>query len=255
MASTRLLICPVLVGLAALSCQQQAPPPASPQSEQIGKSPEQGSAAVKEAPPPAAVKEAAPPAAETPRPRPSAPAPAPPAPPPKQATLAAGTPLVVRTTNTLSTKVVKTGERFMATLAEPLVSGTWVIAPKGATVEGTVVRADEGGRVKGVASLAVALTALTTADGRRIAIETNTVSVEAKSSVKKDVARTGIASGIGAAIGAIAGGGKGAAIGAGVGAGAGAAGTLATRGDPAVIPAETLLHFELSAPVTITERR
>jgi len=246
MASTRLLICPVLVGLAALSCQQQAPPPASPQSEQLGKSPEQGSAAV---------KEAAPPAAETPRPRPSAPAPAPPAPPPKQATLAAGTPLVVRTTNTLSTKVVKTGERFMATLAEPLVSGTWVIAPKGATVEGTVVRADEGGRVKGVASLAVALTALTTADGRRIAIETNTVSVEAKSSVKKDVARTGIASGIGAAIGAIAGGGKGAAIGAGVGAGAGAAGTLATRGDPAVIPAETLLHFELSAPVTITERR
>lgn len=183
-------------------------------------------------------------------------APAPPPPPPrKQATLAAGTAIEVRTTNTLSTKVVKTGERFVATLEQPLMSGTWVIAPKGATVEGKIVEADEGGRVKGLASLTVALTALTTEDGQRVPLETNSVSVQAKSSVKKDVAKTGIATGVGAAVGAIAGGGKGAAIGAGVGAGAGAAGTLATRGDPAVIPAETVLHFQLAAPVTVTERR
>jgi hypothetical protein len=192
--------------------------------------------------------------APTPAAPPPAPAPPPP-PPPKQATLAAGTAIEVRTTNTLSTKVVKTGERFVATLEQPLASGTWVIAPKGATVEGKIVEADEGGRVKGLASLTVALTALTAEDGQRVPLETNSVSVQAKSSVKKDAAKTGIATGVGAAIGAIAGGGKGAAIGAGVGAGAGAAGTLATRGDPAVIPAETVLQFQLAAPVTVTERR
>jgi hypothetical protein len=161
----------------------------------------------------------------------------------------------VRTTNTLSTKLVKTGERFLATLEDPLVSGDWVIAPKGATVEGRIVESDPGGRVKGLASLAVTLESVTTADGQRVEIQTSQVSVEAKSSVKKDAVKTGIASGIGAAIGGIAGGGKGAAIGAGVGAGAGVAGTLATRGDPAEIPAETVLRFQLAAPVTVTERR
>lgn len=196
---------------------------------------------------------ATPPAAAPETPRAAIPAPAPP--PPKQARLEAGTPIAVRTTNTLSTKLVKTGERFLATLEEPLVSGTWVIAPKGATVEGRIVESDPGGRVKGVASLAVTLESVTTADGQRLEIETNQVKVEAKSSVKKDAVKTGIASGIGAAIGGIAGGGKGAAIGAGVGAGAGVAGTLATRGDPAEIPAESVLRFQLAAPVTVTERR
>ncbi len=61
--------------------------------------------------------------------------------------------------------------------------------------------------------------------------------------------------GAGAIIGAIAGGGKGAAIGAGVGAGAGTAGALATRGDPAVIPAGTVVKFKLTAPITVTKRQ
>ena len=54
------------------------------------------------------------------------------------------------------------------------------------------------------------------------------------------------------AISARAGGGKGAAIGAGVGAGAGVGTNLATRGESAVIPAETLIEFKLVAPVTVT---
>jgi hypothetical protein len=57
--------------------------------------------------------------------------------------------------------------------------------------------------------------------------------------------------GAGAAVGAIAGGGKGAAVGAGVGAAAGVGTAMATRGKPAVIPAETLIQFSLRTPVTI----
>ena len=105
--------------------------------------------------------------------------------------------------------------------------------PKGATVYGKVVNADPGGRVKGVASLTVRLTELQTAGGDRVAINTDTYGVRAKTTKKKDATKVGIATGVGAAIGAIAGGGDGAAKGAGIGAGAGAGAVLATRGDPA----------------------
>ena len=51
-------------------------------------------------------------------------------------------------------------------LAEPITDGDWVIAKKGARVEGVIVDSDPGARVKGVASITVALDSLTLADGR-----------------------------------------------------------------------------------------
>ena len=180
----------------------------------------------------------------------SRPAPAPLSAPPVR--LAAGTPVVVRTTTTLSTKTAQTGQSFAATLEEPLMVGASVIAPKGAAVEGLVAESDPGGRVKGVASISLRLARLTTADGRQIDLVTGTVSHAAKTTKKKDATKVGIGAGIGAAVGAIAGGGKGAAIGAAAGAGAGSGAVLATRGDAAVIPAETVLTFELQAPVTVS---
>lgn len=178
-----------------------------------------------------------------------------PVPTTRSVTLPAGTAFTVRTTTALTTKSAKAGDSFTATLEEPLMEGTSLIAPKGAVVEGVVAEADQGGRVKGVASLSVALTSLTTADGRRVEIDTNAVTREAKSTKKKDALKVGVASGIGAAVGAIAGGGKGAAIGAGAGAGAGTGAVLATRGAAAEIPSETVLRFELRHPVTITEKK
>jgi hypothetical protein len=169
-------------------------------------------------------------------------------------TLPAGSELKVRTTNTLSTKTVQSGETFTASLEEPIVDGGWVVAEKGATVYGKVVNADQGGRVKGVASLSVRLTELQTSDGQRVEINTDSYGVQAKSSKKDDLKKVGIAAGVGAAIGAIAGGGSGAAKGAGIGAGAGSGVVLATRGDPAVIPSESVLRFALSEPVSITEK-
>ena len=176
------------------------------------------------------------------------------APAPRRATLKAGTAVTVRTTNTLSTKTVQSGETFAASLEQPIVHSGWVVAPKGATVYGKIVNADPGGRVKGLASLTVRLTELQTADGQRIPINTDTYGVQAKTSKKEDLKKVGIGAGIGAAIGAIAGGGSGAAKGAGAGAGAGTGVVLATRGDPAVIPSESVLAFSLSEPVSITER-
>jgi hypothetical protein len=195
-------------------------------------------------------------ASETAKTGPGAAAPTPEKPaPPRTFTLSSGRVLSVYTAAPISTKTNKTGDTFTGSLSKAITDGDWVIAKQGAPVEGVVTSSDPGGRVKGVASIAVALKSLTLADGSRVQLSTNSYSKLAPTSKKKDAKKVGIGAGAGAVIGAIAGGGKGAAIGAGVGGGAGTAATLATRGDPAEIPGETLLTFRLSAPVTVTQHR
>ncbi len=184
----------------------------------------------------------------------AAPAPKPPAPVYTTLHIPAGTPVVVRTTVAMSTKTAKPGDTFAATLEEGLTDNGKVVATRGAEVAGRIVESDPGGRTKGKAKISVELVSLTTADGKRIPISTVALTQEAGSTVKKDVKRTGIAAGVGAGIGAIAGGGKGAAIGAAVGAGTGVAANLATRGDPSVIPSETVLRFELTQTVAVKTR-
>lgn len=194
------------------------------------------------APPPAA------PPAEAPKASPPPPA-------PRRATIAAGTPIVIRTQNTLSTERNFKGDTFTATLEEPLVVDGLVVAEKGADVEGVVTRSQRAGRVEGTSELEVEMVRLRTSDGQRISIATNLHEIQGQRSRGSDAKKVGVATGIGAIIGAIAGGGKGAAIGAGVGAGAGAGGVLATRGKPSVIPSESVLTFRLRTPVEVTERR
>src|SRR5262245_48280300 len=69
----------------------------------------------------------------------SAPAPAP---TPRVFTLAAGAPITIYTANTLSTKAARDGERFSASLAQAIVDDDWVVAKRGALVEGVVVNSD-----------------------------------------------------------------------------------------------------------------
>ncbi|MGE5198261.1 MAG: hypothetical protein ACM3H9_01380 [Rhodospirillaceae bacterium] len=178
-----------------------------------------------------------------------------PPPPPRTFTLAAGTVLSVRTNYTLSTDKQSAGDKFEASLAEPIVDGDWVVAPEGAAVEGRVVASSKGGRVKGTAELEVAVTGLTLSDGRRIRLETAMAHAVAKSEAKKDVGKVAITTGAGALIGGIAGGGKGAAIGAAIGGAGGTAVVLGTRGEAAEIPAGSRLHFRVKEPVEITKEK
>jgi hypothetical protein len=170
---------------------------------------------------------------------------------PRVANLNAGQMLTIRTTRELSTKTMKTGDVFSAILEEPITADGWVVAAAGAKVDGRIVEADKGGRLKGKASLSIELTSLTTSDGQKVDIVTSPVTSEAAANKGKDAAKIGIAAGAGAAVGAIAGGGKGAAVGAVIGGGAGAA----LRGEAADIPAETVVAFELRSPVTIQEKK
>ena len=182
-----------------------------------------------------------------------------PAPPPQpkrvSITLPEGTPVVVRTTTEISTKVAATGDPFEASLEEPLMAGNTLVAPKGSRVTGFVAHSDKGGRIKGRAALELRLQTILAEDGQSVDVNTDTIGMTAKKATKKDALKVGIGAGIGAAIGAIAGGGKGAAIGAGAGAGAGTGAVLLTRGNAAVLPAESVLGFTLGAPATIQRQR
>ena len=164
-----------------------------------------------------------------------------------------GTPIRVRLVSTLSTSTQKAGETFEATLDEPLVVGARTVAAKGATVTGKVVESDPGGRVKGVASIAVQLTGLRTEGGQQIEISTGSIGRQARTTKRQDAQKVGIGAGVGAVIGAIAGGGKGAAVGAAAGGGAGTGMVLATRGKSAVLASETVLNFKLLYPVTVPD--
>ena len=170
-------------------------------------------------------------------------------------TLPEGTPLVVRTATALSTRTQRTGQSFTAYLDQPMFLNGREIVPRGAELEGRIVESDSGGRVKGRATLAVRMTRLHTGGGRVVEISTGTIARAAKPTKTKDAVKIGIGSGVGAAIGAIAGGGKGAAIGAAAGAGAGTGVVLATHGDSAAIPSETVLHFALTDSITVAGSR
>jgi hypothetical protein len=181
----------------------------------------------------------------------------PPPPPPSEphkVTLNAGMLLPVRLVDGLSSERNAPGDAFLATLDKELVVDGFVIAERGARVEGRVVASDPGGKVKGVAGIAVELTRLRTSDGQNVAIRTDSFERHAEPDRGGDVEKVAVGAAIGAAIGAAAGGGKGAAIGAGVGGAAGAGDVMLTRGKPATLPSETRISFRLRATLTLTER-
>ncbi|SPF51379.1 conserved exported hypothetical protein [Candidatus Sulfopaludibacter sp. SbA4] len=218
-------------------------------------------AVVKPAPAPAPEPPAPPQPVEPPPPTPPArsepenvtPPPPPPEPEPPRVTLNAGMLIPVRLVDGLSSERNVPGDTFTATLYRELVVDGFVIAERGARVEGRVVSAGRGS--KGAAStLSVELTRIHTSDGQNVDIQTDSFERLSDPSQLTNAEKIGGGAAVGAIIGAVAGGGKGAAIGAGVGGGAGAGDVLLTR-KPATLPSETRITFRLKAPVTLTERR
>ena len=159
-----------------------------------------------------------------------------------------GTPLKVALIDPLGTDTNVAGDRFLASLVESVVVDGTTILQKGTKVRGRVVEVDDAGRVKGVASIRLALTDILQGD-RMIAITTDTFGATADSSKTRDGEVIAGGAGIGAAIGAIAGGKKGAAIGAVTGGGAGTGVVLATKGKQIHYGSETRLSFTLANSV------
>jgi hypothetical protein len=166
---------------------------------------------------------------------------------PHTVTLGEGTLLPVRIGETLSSARHQPGDTFLATLTAPLVIDGFIIAERGARLEGRVVEA-------GASHLGISVVRLATADGQNIRIRTQPFVRDAASSTATDAAKIGGGAAIGAIIGAIAGGGKGAAIGAGAGGAVGAGDVLLTHGQAAEIKVETRVSFRVQQSVSITER-
>ena len=159
----------------------------------------------------------------------------------------------MRLVDGLSSERNAPGDAFLATLDRELVADGFVIAERGARVEGRVVTVDRGTKVHGGAALVLELTQLHTSDHQTVAIQTESFEKRSEPNRNTDAEKVGGGAAIGAIIGAIAGGGKGAAVGAGAGAGAGAGDVLLTR-KPATLPSETRITFRLRNAVTLTEK-
>jgi len=170
---------------------------------------------------------------------------------PETLVVPAGTILLVRINEFLSSDRNQIGDQFTAELEQPIVVHGWVVARRGQMVTGKVLAAQKAGKVKGVSQLGVELTDLTVVDGQQMPILTELWQGSGGTSHGADAATVAGGTGFGALIGAAAGWGKGAAIGAGAGAAAGIAAVLLTRGRPTVLEPETQLSFRLVDPVSI----
>jgi hypothetical protein len=193
---------------------------------------------------PASESQSTPTPSDTPTPTPT------PTPAPTPIVIPSGTALSIRTTSAIGTNDSKSNQAFEASLAKPVLSGNEVVIPKGAAVKGVILKAESAGRIKGEGALVLQLTSLTF-QGKPYKIATDHAMQQSKSRGKRSAAMIGGGGAAGALIGGLAGGGKGAAIGAVAGAGAGTAGATMTGKRDIVIPAETILDFKLTAPLTL----
>ena len=165
-------------------------------------------------------------------------------------TIPEGTPFSVRLVDSIDSNKNKDGDIFRATLDSPLLAGGRVVVPKDADVEGEIRGLKSAGHFTGRSEIALVLTKLSF-NGRSYDVETSEYKKEGASRGKRTAETIGGGAAIGALIGGLTGGGKGAAIGAGVGASAGTGVQAVTKGQQIQIPSETMLEFQLNAPLTV----
>jgi hypothetical protein len=170
---------------------------------------------------------------------------------PETLTIPAGTILLIRINEYLSSDHNQIGDHFTAVLENPIVVNGWVLARRGQMLVGQVKDVRKAGRVKGTSELGVELTDLTVVDGRQVPILTELWKGSGGTSHGQDAATIGTTTGVGALIGAAADWGRGAAIGAGAGAAAGIGAVLLTRGRPTILAPEEQLSFRLVDPVSV----
>jgi hypothetical protein len=168
-------------------------------------------------------------------------------------TIPAGTRVSVRTIDAIDSTDSLVGDRFLASLEEPLMLEGNLLVPKDATVYLRLTQLQESGTFAGRSRLSLELTGIVV-NGKMVPVVTGEYEVTGKSRGASTAKRTFGGAALGAIIGAVADGGQGAAIGAGVGAAAGAGSEAITDGDQVRVPSETLLDFTLLQDVSIPAR-
>lgn len=196
-----------------------------------------------------------PPPPPQPEPQPT-PAPAPVAPPPpafKNVTIASGTTIPVRVTQTLDSATTQADTTFSGVVASDIVIDGAVAIPAGATVSGHVDAVQDAAHFKGSSLLTVSLSSINRR-GEHFAVTTDPYTVTGKGRGANTAEKTGGGAAVGAILGGIFGGGKGAAIGAVAGGGVGAGSQAVTRGQQVQIQSESVVRFHLTSPLALKVR-
>jgi hypothetical protein len=170
-----------------------------------------------------------------------------PANPASTVVIPAGTTITVRTIDDIDSTKTSAGQRFRASIDDPVVVGNQVIIPRGANCTVQIAQMQEN------KELALKLYDVTVG-GKPYDVAANYAQIEATgtSKTKKGVRRGVLLGGLGAAIGGIAGGGSAAAIGAVSGVGLGAISATMTKGKTLNVPSETRLTFQLRSPLPLS---
>ena len=169
---------------------------------------------------------------------------------PASVTIPAGTHISVRTIDSIDSAENHVGDRFQASLEEPLIVDGNVLIPKDADVYGRLAESKESGTFSGRSQLRLELTGIVV-NGQTIPLVTGEYELTGKSRGASTAKRTVGGAAFGSLIGALAGGGEGAAVGAAVGAGVGAGSETITKGDQVKVPSETLIDFTLEQEVLV----
>jgi hypothetical protein len=196
----------------------------------------EGGSAAAPPPPPAGGQAAAPAGAQAPAAQP--------------VVIPAGMRIRVRLGQTLSTKQNQTGDPFSGVVVDPVRVNGQTVIPAGARARGVVTESKGLGKFKGQAVLALRLDSVS-AGGVTYPVRTSHVERVEQGKGKRSAVMTGGGAGFGALIGGLAGGGKGALIGGLLGGGGGAAGSAFTGNKDLVIPAESILTFDLERSLTV----
>ena len=180
----------------------------------------------------------------------AAPAPPPPPPAPRKVTVPSGTSVAIRLVDAIDSETAQPGQTFRATLDSPLPTDSDAV-PSGYDVKGHIEDVKSAGKFAGQSLLVLKLDSITLS-GRSYGIQVDPYRRQGSNRTTNTAKKVGAGAAIGAIIGGIAGGGKGAGIGAAAGGGLGGGVQAATKGQQIVLPSETVLSFNLNAPLTVT---
>lgn len=167
-------------------------------------------------------------------------------------TIPEGTLIQVRTNESVNSKRAVGGEPIQFTVIQDVTYGGVLAIPRGAMVHGVIadVKRSEKGSLTGSNELALELTSLDLM-GRTYPLQSDMFRVKGPGKGGRSAGNVAGGALIGAIIGGAIGGGKGAAVGAVAGGGTGAAASAASSGPGVWIPAEALVSFHLSTPITV----
>jgi hypothetical protein len=175
-------------------------------------------------------------------------------PPPQQTsgpvTIPAGTLLQIRLSEPLDVAKVQDGTVFQATVASDVFQGNVLAIPRGAVLQGTVVKVKKPSGLGGNSELELQVTSLNLG-GNSYPLLTDTWASKGPNKAGYTAGNTVGGAAIGAIIGGLIGRGPGAAVGAVAGGATGLAASGATNGPRLYLPAESLLNFHLSNAVTV----